>query len=199
MTHVERHPLAAGLSVSRIMTGLWQIADMERAGRALDPDRTAAAMSPYVEAGLTTFDMADHYGSAEIIAGRFVAREGATPIEIMTKWVPPPGPISRNAVRAAVETALARLGLERIDLLQFHTWRYAEPSWLDALHCLMELKQEGHIGHLGLTNFDTAHLRTALDSGIEIASNQVCFSLLDQRPRAGMSELCLAHGVGILA
>ena len=54
-----------------MITGLWQIADMERDGRQLDLDRTAAAMQAYVDAGLTGFDMADHYGSAEDVAGRY--------------------------------------------------------------------------------------------------------------------------------
>jgi aryl-alcohol dehydrogenase-like predicted oxidoreductase len=62
---IERRTLGAGLTVSRVITGLWQVADMERDGRTLDAGEAAAAMSPYVEAGITTFDMADHYGSAE--------------------------------------------------------------------------------------------------------------------------------------
>ena len=59
---VERWNLAPDLSISRVLTGLWQIADMEREGRELDLTATARAMGPYVEAGVTTFDMADHYG-----------------------------------------------------------------------------------------------------------------------------------------
>ena len=51
--------LAPGFSISRILTGLWQIADMERDGKELDPLQASEAMAPYVEAGLTTFDMAD--------------------------------------------------------------------------------------------------------------------------------------------
>ena len=71
---IERVKLAKGLEVSRAITGLWQIADMEKDGNTLDPASTAKFMAPYVEAGLTTFDMADHYGSAEIIAGYLVAK-----------------------------------------------------------------------------------------------------------------------------
>ena len=69
----DRRRLAPDLDVSRVVTGLWQVADMERVGRQLDLDASARAMEPYVQAGFTTFDMADHYGSAEEIAGRFVA------------------------------------------------------------------------------------------------------------------------------
>ncbi|MEQ8574194.1 MAG: aldo/keto reductase, partial [Fulvivirga sp.] len=63
--------LAPDLTISKIITGLWQIADMERDGTTLDPLETSLAMEPYVKAGLTTFDMADHYGSSEIITGTF--------------------------------------------------------------------------------------------------------------------------------
>ena len=71
---VERRDLAFGLSISRVLTGLWQLVDMERDGRTLDLVRTASAMERYVEAGLTTFDMADHYGFAELVAGIYRAQ-----------------------------------------------------------------------------------------------------------------------------
>ena len=64
MTGVERMELAPGLDISRVLTGLWQIADMERQGSSVDLDDAAREMGRYVEAGLTTFDMADHYGSS---------------------------------------------------------------------------------------------------------------------------------------
>lgn len=196
---IERTSLAPDLSISRVLTGLWQIADMERDGRTVDRDRAAAAMSEYVAAGLTTFDMADHYGSAELIAGAYRAQATRPPAEFLTKWVPKPGPVSRADVREAVGRARARLGVDAIDLLQFHPWNYADPSWLEALFLLQELKQEGVIRHLGLTNVDTAHLHVAIASGIEVASNQVSFSLLDQRAARGLAPFCAAHGIHLLA
>lgn len=196
----ERSALAADLGISRIVTGLWQVADMERDGAALDLEAMAAAMAPYAEAGLTSFDMADHYGSAEEIAGLFVKRRGsAEGIELLTKWVPPPGAVTRDDVRSAVQRSLDRMQVERLDLLQFHTWTYANPNWLDCLLWLQELRRDGLIGQLGVTNFDTAHLRIALASGIEVVSNQVCFSLLDRRPSMAMADLCEQYGVKILA
>jgi aryl-alcohol dehydrogenase-like predicted oxidoreductase/enamine deaminase RidA (YjgF/YER057c/UK114 family) len=197
---VERWDLAPDLSISRVLTGLWQIADMEREGRELDLTATARTMEPYVEAGFTTFDMADHYGSAEVIAGIFAQEHGRESVQLLTKWVPNPGPASRDDVRTAIQTALDRLRSDRLDLLQFHAWNYADPSYLDSLTYLQELKDEGLIRHLGVTNVDTVHLGMILRSGIEVVSNQVCFSLLDQRARAnGMLELCAEHGVSVLA
>ncbi|MCE9601114.1 MAG: aldo/keto reductase [Gemmatimonadetes bacterium] len=199
MSGVERIELARGFSIARVLTGLWQMADQERDGRAFDAAAAAAAMRPYADAGFTTFDMADHYGSAEEVAGRFRATAGSPRVELLTKWVPSPGPITRDDVRTAVERACTRMRSERIDLLQFHAWSYADPAWIDALLWLDELRQEGLIAHLGLTNTDTAHLRLAVESGIPIVSNQVSYSLLDRRAAGAMSAYCAAKGIGILA
>jgi aryl-alcohol dehydrogenase-like predicted oxidoreductase/enamine deaminase RidA (YjgF/YER057c/UK114 family) len=195
---VERVELAPGLSVSRAITGLWQLADMERDGRTLDLEKAASAMAPYVAAGLTTFDMADHYGSAELVAGLSRAAYGGD-VQLLTKWVPKPGRVSKAETRAAVERALTRLRSETLDLLQFHAWNYADPSWLETLFDLEELKREGLIRHLGLTNVDAVHLHMVLASGIEVVSNQVSFSLLDQRAARMLAPLCVEHGVHLLA
>lgn len=197
---VERIALAPGLEVSRVLTGLWQIADMERDGRVIDLEKAADAMRPYVEAGLTGFDMADHYGSAEDVTGLYRQRHGdATGARFFTKWVPRPGPISRDDVRIAVTRSLTRMRTERLDLLQFHAWTWSDPSWLDAMFHLQELRDEGLIAHLGLTNTDTAHLNLALASGLPIVTNQVAMSLLDDRATGRMTALCLDRGVKLLA
>jgi aryl-alcohol dehydrogenase-like predicted oxidoreductase/enamine deaminase RidA (YjgF/YER057c/UK114 family) len=199
-TPVERTSLAPDLSISRALTGLWQMADQERDGRAIDLDAAARSMAPYVEAGLTTFDMADHYGSSELVAGLY--REGlADPrtVQLFTKWVPKPGPVTPADVREAVERALTRMRSTAIDLLQFHAWNYADPSWLDALFHLQDLKREGLIRHLGLTNVDAPHLNMVLASGIEVVSNQVHCSLLDQRAAGALADVCRARGVKLLA
>ncbi len=192
--------LAADLEISKIVTGLWQIADMERDDKTLDLDMTARKMRAYAQAGLTTFDMADHYGSAEEIAGIFTRQyAGGDDVQILTKWVPEPGKNSKDTVRQAIQRSLDRLQTEKIDLLQYHAWNYADPGYLDDLVHLQELQEEGLIRHLGLTNFDTAHLNIVIETGIKVVSNQVSFSLLDQRAAGAMSTLCEQKGVRILA
>ena len=203
----DRTELAPGLNISRIVTGLWQVADMERGGKTLDPDRAAASLADYARAGFDTFDMADHYGSAEIITGRFLAmaRRGeiampsGKPPTAFTKWCPEPGPMTAAVVRAGIQRSLDRMAVERIDLLQFHWWMFEHPAYLDAMTELARLQSEGAIGHLGLTNFNSDHLRLLLKQGIRIASNQVCFSLLDRRAAGEMSAVCAEFGVRLLA
>lgn len=201
MSSQERYTeLAPDLRISRVVTGLWQIADMERDGEAVNLDESARSMQAYTAAGLCTFDMADHYGSSEEIAGHFARNYlNGESAQLLTKWVPKPGGASRETVREAVQRALDRLQTDQLQLLQYHAWNYADPSYLDDLSYLKELQEEGLIAHLGLTNFDTAHLRVVLESGIDIVSNQVCFSLLDQRAANGMLKLCLEKNVKLLA
>ncbi|MGH7122811.1 MAG: aldo/keto reductase [Stellaceae bacterium] len=197
----SRTTLAHGLEISRIITGLWQIADMERNGRQVDPEAAAAAMADYVDAGFDTFDMADHYGSAELIAGRCArrfARAKSRP-KLFTKWCPEPGEMTREVVRAGVKDRLDRLGVATIDLLQFHWWTFEHPGYLDAMKELAALRHEGKITHLGVTNFDTDHLRVLVRHGIPVATNQVCFSLLDPRAASDMTAFCREHGIKLLA
>ena len=204
-TTPDRVALAPDLEISRIVTGLWQVADMERGGQTLDPEMASSAMLDYARAGFDSFDMADHYGSAEIITGRFLARvaagapAGANRPSVFTKWCPPPGPMTPEIVRAGVERSLRRLGVSTIDLLQFHWWTFEHPGYLDAMKELARLREEGVIRHLGVTNFDTAHLRVLVKHGVPIAANQVCFSLLDGRAAGEMSAFCQEHGVKLLA
>jgi enamine deaminase RidA (YjgF/YER057c/UK114 family) len=55
------------------------------------------------------------------------------------------------------------------------------------------------IGEIGVTNFDSAHLRMVIRHGIRVATNQVCFSLLDRRAADTLSKVAAAEGVGLLA
>jgi aryl-alcohol dehydrogenase-like predicted oxidoreductase/enamine deaminase RidA (YjgF/YER057c/UK114 family) len=205
MTDMQDRPqrtlLAPDLEISRLVCGLWQVADIEKDGVTLDPKQGADALEAYVAAGFDTFDMADHYGSAEIITGHLLKRHAGSPARprAFTKWCPEPGPMTRDVVRRGVEERLQRLGVERIDLLQFHWWSFEHPAWLDALHEMQEMKKEGKIGALGLTNFDSDHLALALADGIEIASNQVSFSLIDRRAAGSLSAVCQRAGVKLLA
>ena len=197
--------LAPDLEIARVVTGLWQVADMERNGHEVDRETASAVLLDYAHAGFDTFDMADHYGSAELIAGRMFSRVAAGELAsahrpvAFTKWCPKPGPMTAEVVREGVERSRRRLGVETIDLLQFHWWSFDHPAYLDAMKHLHALQREGLIRRLGVTNFDTAHLNVLVRHGIPIVSNQVSFSLLDRRAAGEMTAFCLANGVRLLA
>jgi aryl-alcohol dehydrogenase-like predicted oxidoreductase len=86
-------------------------------------------MTRLVNAGFTSFDGADHYGSAEILMGElrkwYMAEKGADKagdLQLFTKWVPPPEDMPINRVRQAMDRSLQRMGVQCIDLMQFHWW-----------------------------------------------------------------------------
>jgi len=192
--------LSKSLSIPKLIVGLWQIADMEKEDQQLDLPKTASYMDAYIDAGFTAFDMADHYGSSEIIAGICKNRSPKKDVITMfTKWVPKPVKITKDQVRSAVQKALVRMDQKTIDLMQFHAWDYTDPSWLDGLTFLNELKKEGLIDNIGVTNFDAHHLRIALANGIPIVSNQISHSLIDQRAQGAMKAVCAEYDVKLLA
>jgi aryl-alcohol dehydrogenase-like predicted oxidoreductase len=198
----SRFQFADDLSICRILNGMWQVSG---AHGAIDPGRAVAAMFAYHDAGFTTWDLADHYGPAEDFIGafrrQFAARHGkerVPEIQAFTKWVPYPGPMARRIVEDAVGVSLRRMGTDRLDLLQFHWWDYGDARYLDALRHLADLRDEGRIRHLALTNFDTERLAAIAGHGIRIVSNQVQYSLVDRRPEARMAAWCRDNGVSLL-
>jgi aryl-alcohol dehydrogenase-like predicted oxidoreductase len=190
------------LRICRLLNGLWQVS-----GGHGPIDRQAALqdMLAYHDAGFTTWDLADHYGPAEDFIGEFRGRlaaergpEALTAMQAFTKWVPESGRMTRHLVEENVKVSLRRMGVETLDLLQFHWWDYTDANYLEALTYLCQLRDEGKIRHVALTNFDTEHVRIIVDHGLTVVSNQVQYSLIDRRPEVQMSQFCQAHGIHLL-
>jgi aryl-alcohol dehydrogenase-like predicted oxidoreductase len=197
MMTAERIELSPGYSVSRITKGNWQLA--ARHGPAIDREDAIEGMRRFVEAGFTNFDCADHYIGVEETIGAFRARHSdlARRLTVQTKIVPDRGRLPKlraDEIASLVDRSLLRLGVERLDVVQFHWWDYDVPGYLEAMGWLRDMQRAGKIGHLATTNFDCARLGEILDAGIVIVSNQVQYSVLDHRPENGMTELARAHG-----
>jgi aryl-alcohol dehydrogenase-like predicted oxidoreductase len=202
LSAANRLQFTPDLSICRILNGMWQVSG---AHGSIEPARAIAEMFAYHDAGFTTWDLADHYGPAEDFIGRFrrefAARYGSdrlSEIQAFTKWVPNPGRMTRRAVEDAIGISLSRMGVDRLDLLQFHWWDYGDRGYLDALKHLADLQSEGKIRYLALTNFDTERMRIIADNGIRIVSNQVQYSIVDRRPEAAMAAFCRDHGITLL-
>ena len=191
--------LAPGLVVSRIAKGNWQLA--ERHGAPYARDAAIDDMRRFVEAGVTLFDCADHYLGVEELIGEFRRRhpDHARRLRVSTKLVPDLASLprlKRGEVQHIVDTSLARLGVERLDLVQFHWWDYRVPGYVDAMHWLDDLKSAGKVGLVGTTNFDTTRLSEIVASGVSVATNQLQYSVAVRRmvwlrsvPRTG-SRCC---------
>ncbi|KAM1310071.1 hypothetical protein ACFX2H_006685 [Malus domestica] len=151
------------LDICRVLNGMWQTSGGW--GR-IDRDDAVEAMLRYADAGLSTFDMADHYGPAEDLYGIFINRvrqerppEYLEKVRGLTKWVPPPVKMTSSFVRDSINVSRKRMDVASLDMLQFHWWDYANTGYLDALKHLTDLKEEGKIKTVALTNFDTERLQ----------------------------------------
>ncbi|XP_009629477.1 uncharacterized oxidoreductase At1g06690, chloroplastic isoform X2 [Nicotiana tomentosiformis] len=190
------------LEICRVLNGMWQTSGGW--GR-IDRNDAVEAMLKYADAGLSTFDMADHYGPAEDLYGIFINRvrrerppELLETVRGLTKWVPPPVKMTRSFVVQNIDVSRKRMDVASLDMLQFHWWDYSNSGYLDALKHLTDLKEEGKIKTIALTNFDTERLRIILENGIPVVSNQVQHSLVDMRPQQKMAELCQLTGVKLI-
>ncbi|XP_014896802.1 uncharacterized oxidoreductase At1g06690, chloroplastic-like [Poecilia latipinna] len=197
---VPKVRLAGGLEICRVLNGMWQVSG---AHGTVNKTKAVEAMQAYVDAGLTTFDMADIYGPAEEIYGQFSNQlkssgSAAPALQGLTKFVPRPGPMDRKVVEKALQRSMSRMQVDALDCVQFHWWDYQDKRYLDALGHLSDLQQEGVIRELALTNFDTQRLEEITQKGIRISSNQVQYSLIDQRPAARMERFCVANNIKLL-
>jgi aryl-alcohol dehydrogenase-like predicted oxidoreductase len=187
------------LKICRILNGMWQVSGGH--GR-INPKTAIESMFQYIDAGFTTWDLADHYGPAEDFIGEFRRQlietrgeEAVNNIQAFTKWVPRPGKMTKKLVEENIDISLRRMDVKSLDLMQFHWWEYRDSNYLDALKYMAELQDEGKIKHLALTNFDTEHLQIITEAGIKIVSNQVQFSLVDRRPQVKMAKFCEEHDI----
>ena len=194
--------LAPDLKICRILNGMWQVAGGHG---QINPEDAISEMLQYHEAGLTTWDMADIYGPAEEFLGQFrkilVKEKGEDELaktQALTKFVPSPGPMTRSIVEHYIDKSIKRMNVKSIDVLQFHWWDYNDASYIDALHHLSKLQGERKIKYLGLTNFDTIRMQIMVEQGFRLVSNQVQYSLVDQRPQVKMALFCKNHGIKLL-
>jgi aryl-alcohol dehydrogenase-like predicted oxidoreductase len=200
-----------GLEISEIGYGAWGIGQSMWIG-AEDAD-SVQALERAIDLGLNFIDTALAYGDghSEELVGRVVRNRSET-VYVATK-IPPKNrrwPASADDhvdaafpgdhIRACTETSLRNLGLERLDVQQFHVWH---DDWLeqgDWLETVETLKQEGKIRAFGVSINDHEP-ETALElvrSG-RVDTVQVIYNVFDQSPEDELFPACVEHGVGVLA
>jgi len=204
---METVELAPGYRISRLIKGGWQLS-MGHGSAPASAEVAVTDMMSFADAGITTFDSADIYTGVEELIGQFRehyrqvrGNEALASVKVHTKFVPDWSALSgvdRAYVVRVIDRSLRRLRQERLDLVQFHWWNYDVPRLAEVAHWLSELQGQGKIDRLGGTNFDTWHTRALLEAGIELASMQVQYSLLDARPENGLAALAARHGFSLL-
>ena len=192
---MEKTILGNDLEICRILNGMWQVAGGHG---QINSELAIQDMKKYQESGFTTWDLADIYGPAESLIGNF-SKKIEQNFQAFTKFVPNPGPMSNSTVTHHIDESLKKMNVKCIDLLQFHWWDYQDSSYLDALKHLSKLQNEGKIKHLGLTNFDTERIKIIIENNFKIISNQIQYSILDQRPEKIMVPFFARNGIQIIS
>lgn len=202
---MERIQIKDNYTISRVIKGGWHLAGGHG---QMSEDQALEDMYAFVKAGITTFDCADIYTGVEELIGKFRKkyrdefRAGELPpIQIHTKYVPDYNALAaltKEQTVAIIDRSLSRLGVEQLDLVQFAWWDYQFPKYLETAVHLSELQKIGKIKRIGVTNFDSFHLQEILHAGVEIATNQVQYSVLDQRVEKKMTALAKENNIPYL-
>ena len=157
-----------GLEITRVGFGAWAIggANYDWGWGAQDDEESIATIHHALELGVNWIDTAAQYGfgHSEEVVGRALAGL-ADPPYVFTKGGQPEGPgrttlqiLERDSLRRELEGSLTRLGVPAIDLYQIH-WPIPDEDVAEGWSTLVELKEEGLVRHIGVSNFDVEQLK----------------------------------------
>ena len=171
-----------------------------------DPDSIECLLA-FARAGVTTFETSDTYPGGEEQLGRLraVARsrlpaERFENLRVHTRVSAPlagRSPTAHDLTRR-IDRALARLGVERLDLLQLQWWNLEVAGLVEAALHLDTLRRRGKIARLGVCNLGVDPLRRLLEAGVPLATDQVHHSLVDRRAEGALASFCTERGIGLV-
>jgi aryl-alcohol dehydrogenase-like predicted oxidoreductase len=206
MRKVELQP---GYQISPVIKGGWQLSAGHSLDRKIGDENAINDTVAFIESGISSLDFGDIYVGVEELVGKALVRlknrhgaDAREMVQLHTKYVPNEKALAAfdtRDVTAIVDRSLSRLGVDQVDLVQFHWWNYEEPRYIDAMAELFSLRSQGKIRHIGITNFDLPHTKEFTDAGFKPASTQVQYSLLDRRVENGLGKYCIENGIGVIA
>jgi aryl-alcohol dehydrogenase-like predicted oxidoreductase len=199
-----------GWRVSEIGHGLWGMGGWSGS----DDDMSGRALDRAVWLGCNFFDTALAYGNghSERLLARTLVQHRARRLYVATK-IPPkngkwPGSASDHLsevlptdhVRASTEQSLENLGIDCIDLQQFHVWSDGwahDERWMRAVE---DLKREGLIRGFGISvnRWEPANVIKAIETGL-VDAVQVVYNIFDQAPEDELFSACEQHKVAVIA
>jgi aryl-alcohol dehydrogenase-like predicted oxidoreductase len=205
--HIKTSELGTtGLEITRVGFGAWAIggAAYDWGWGAQDDDDSIAAIHHTLELGVNWIDTAAQYGfgHSEEVVGRALADLAERPF-MFTKGGQPEGPdrttvqsLKRDSLRRELEASLSRLGVEAIDLYQIH-WPIPDEEIEEGWATLAELKEEGLVRHIGVSNFDVEQLRRA-QSIAPVETLQPPYSLVAREIEDTILPFAEREGIGVI-
>ncbi|RCW45937.1 aryl-alcohol dehydrogenase-like predicted oxidoreductase [Halopolyspora algeriensis] len=192
-----------GLQVSRIAFGTWQLGGE---WGVFDEDAAIGAIRHARDLGVNFFDTAQAYGfgRSEGVLGRALADElkrDRDALVIATKGGVNPGAersrdASRDFLRSGVEQSLRALGIDHIDLYQVH-WPDEQTPAEETAEALQELVDEGKIRHVGVSNYDVAHM-TEFEHTRPVETLQPPYHLFRRGIEQEVLPYTRQHNIGVL-
>ncbi|HSR60693.1 MAG TPA: aldo/keto reductase [Robiginitalea sp.] len=199
-----------GWQVSEIGYGMWGMGGW----KGSDDTQSEKSLDLAVEQGVTFFDTAWGYGEghSERLLGRLLRRHPNTKLFAASKIPPrnfrwPARPeytleesYPASHIKKYTEKTLANLGMEQIDLMQFHTW---DDGWADGeewQRAVEDLKKEGKVAAMGISmnRWEPENGMRALKTGL-IDAVQVIYNIFDQAPEDVLFPYCREHGIAVIA
>ncbi|MES2150941.1 MAG: aldo/keto reductase [Pseudomonadota bacterium] len=199
-----------GMRVAEVGYGAWGIGNSSWLGA--DDAQSTQALHRAMDLGVNFVDTALVYGdgASEALVGA-VVRARAGPIHVATKIAPmnmtwPPRPdvpveqvFPARHVIASTEQSLRNLGLDTIDLQQFHAWSDAWCGQGDWPEAIAQLKRQGKIRHFGISINDhqSENAIALIETGL-VDTVQVVYNIFEQTPAQRLFPACLRNGVGVI-
>ncbi len=205
--------------------GTWQLAGKPWGWDAPDEQESMKALQKYVELGGNFIDTAWVYGRAdepgeesgdhtsEELIGKFIKETGSRDkVIIATKIIPknrkwparigvPIGEVFPNDhIEAMVDSSLEALGVDTIDLMQFHVWQddfSKEDGWKNTIQ---KITKAGKVKHWGISinDYQPSNCLKTLDTGL-IETIQFIFNIFHQKPIERLFPYAKAYNIGLIA
>jgi aryl-alcohol dehydrogenase-like predicted oxidoreductase len=196
-----------GLEITRVGFGAWAIGggDWEFGWGAQDDAESVAAIERALELGVNWIDTAGAYGlgHSETIVRRALEGVDTRPYVFTKAGLVDGGggrvvnSLKRDSIRREVEASLTRLGVDAIDLYQIH-WPNPDRDVEEGWAAFAELKDEGLLRHIGVSNFDVDQLRRA-QAIAPVATLQPQYSLVDRAVEDEILPFAAREGIGVIA
>lgn len=204
----------SGRQVSEIGYGMWGVGGGPGGWTGSDDDLCRASLQAAVDLGCTFFDTAWIYGRghSELLLGEVVRGNPQERLYVATKippadrrWPPSKGAevdevFPTSHVDDYVGRSLENLGLDRIDLLQYHVWEDAwadDPRWLRQVERLRSRPDIAGIG-ISVNRWEPWNVLKALQTGL-IDAVQVIYNIFDQAPEDELFGFCQEHRIAVIA
>lgn len=211
-----------GLKVSEIGCGTWQLANDPNAWVGADFEESLKSLERFVESGGNFIDTAWIYGfddtepdkhPSEQLIGKYLKQSGKRGQLIIATKVPPKNmhwPALKGApivevfpnewIEKCVDDSLRSLGVEAIDLVQFHVWQddfVNDDGWKETIQ---KITKSGKVKYWGISinDYQPSNCLKTLDIGL-MSTIQFIFNLFHQKPTEKLLPYAKENNIGLIA